>query len=132
MGGEVLRAKPQLHRARVYTRDQMLAGADDSPIGHAVINGFNQARSGDIFMVPEPYWIPRDDFKSGTYSKRPGCGVVSGKTMYGGTSHSTPYEYDTHVPVIFYGQGIQAGRYLEPIAVNDIAPTLAMLLGIEA
>ena len=41
----------------------------------------------------------------------------------------TPYDYDTHVPVIFLGQGIRPGRYAEPILVNDVAPTLAQILG---
>jgi arylsulfatase A-like enzyme len=48
-----------------------------------------------------------------------------------GTGHATPYSYDTHVPVIFLGMGIRAGQYHAPIAVNDIAPTLATMLEIE-
>jgi len=35
------------------------------------------------------------------------------------------------VPVIFMGRGIKAGQYNQPIAVNDIAPTLATFLAIE-
>ena len=46
-----------------------------------------------------------------------------------GTSHGVPYNYDNHVPVIFFGPGIKPGTYRETIAVNDIAPTLAALLG---
>jgi hypothetical protein len=34
--------------------------------------------------------------------------------------------------VIFWGPGVKAGRYAQPIAVNDIAPTLAAMLKIEA
>jgi len=48
-----------------------------------------------------------------------------------GTSHGTPYDYDTHVPVIFLGAGIKTGDYRQTITVNDIAPTLAELLGVE-
>jgi len=47
-----------------------------------------------------------------------------------GTTHGSAFDYDTHVPVIFMGPGIKAGRFDETIAVNDIAPTLATLLGI--
>jgi len=36
------------------------------------------------------------------------------------------------VPVIFFGPGIKAGSYAERIAVNDVAPTLAAILGVEA
>ncbi len=46
-------------------------------------------------------------------------------------SHGTPFDYDTHVPVIFLGPGIKAGHYYEKIAVNDIAPTLAAIAGGE-
>jgi hypothetical protein len=46
-----------------------------------------------------------------------------------GTSHGTPYAYDNQVPVLFLGPGIKAGTYTGSIAVNDIAPTLAAMLG---
>ena len=121
---DALLATPQIHRARVYIRDQLLAGVGSDAIGRAVMNGFHQARGGDIFMVAEPYWIPALTFPPGSYSKVPAC---EGK----GTTHSTPYEYDTHVPVIFYGAGVHAGQYSQRVAVNDIAPTLAALLDIE-
>jgi predicted AlkP superfamily pyrophosphatase or phosphodiesterase len=100
---------PALHAARVYTRDELIAGVGNDMIGRAAINGFNQARSGDVLIVQEPYFL------FGT----------------GGTSHSTPWGYDTHVPVIFYGAGVTAQSYGREIAVNDIAPTIAALLGIE-
>jgi arylsulfatase A-like enzyme len=48
-----------------------------------------------------------------------------------GTTHGTTFSYDAHVPVIFMGPGIKNGRYNQPVAVNDIAPTLATLLGLE-
>jgi bisphosphoglycerate-independent phosphoglycerate mutase (AlkP superfamily) len=44
------------------------------------------------------------------------------------TSHSTPYAYDTNVPVIFWGRGIRQGVFHQDIAVNDIAPTITTLL----
>jgi arylsulfatase A-like enzyme len=49
-----------------------------------------------------------------------------------GTTHGSPYEYDTHVPVAFLGPGwVRAGSYAGTVGVEDIAPTLATLLGIE-
>jgi len=47
-----------------------------------------------------------------------------------GTSHGTPYDYDTHVPLIFLGLGITAGTYSLAVGINDVAPTLAALLGV--
>jgi len=103
-------ALEQHHIARVYTRNQLLNGAvqrDD--ISRAVSLGFFGPRSGDVFLLQEPYFL----FDAA------------------GTSHGTPYDYDNHVPVIFFGAGIKSGSYSERIAVNDIAPTLAAILGVE-
>jgi hypothetical protein len=44
--------------------------------------------------------------------------------------HGTPYDDDAHVPVLFYGAGIQPGRIAERALVADIAPTLASLLDV--
>jgi predicted AlkP superfamily pyrophosphatase or phosphodiesterase len=106
---DVIVATPQVHAARVYTRDELIAGAGSDMIARAAVNGFNQTRTGDIVVVQEPYYL------FGT----------------SGTSHSTPWGYDTHVPVIFYGAGVRAGSYAREIVVNDIAPTLSALLAIE-
>ena len=106
---DVLLATPQLHASRVYTRDELIAGAGSDMIAQALVNGFNQVRTGDILFVQEPYFL------FGT----------------SGTTHSTPWGYDTHVPVIFYGAGIKAGSYARDISINDVAPTLAAILAIE-
>lgn len=45
-----------------------------------------------------------------------------------GTSHGSPYAYDTHVPVLFFGAGVQAGQHAQPAGTVDVAPTLAALL----
>jgi hypothetical protein len=93
------------HVFRVFTRTQLKNGEGS----RAVLNGFFPSRSGDLMIVDEPYWI--DSAK--------------------GTTHGSPFGYDTHVPVIFFGPWIRPGRYDETIAPNDIAPTLATLLAVE-
>jgi predicted AlkP superfamily pyrophosphatase or phosphodiesterase len=98
------------HIFRAYTREQLAAGAvSGDQVSRRMENGFNLRRSPDMQFVPEPYWI------------------VSGAV----TSHGTPFDYDSHVPVIFMGTGIKAGQYDQTIAVNDIAPTLATILRVE-
>jgi hypothetical protein len=98
------------HVLRVLTRAQLQAGrVGDDPVDRAVANGFYSARSGDVFIVMEPYWIAPAQ----------------------GTTHGSPFSYDTHVPMIFLGPGISPGRYNGTVAPNDIAPTLATLLGVE-
>jgi arylsulfatase A-like enzyme len=114
-GAEVVRvaaeaARSVPHVARVFTSDQLTAGrAMDDAIGRRVQNGFNSVRGGDLVIILEPYWI---------YGAR-------------GTTHGTPYNYDTHVPIIFMGSGIKPGRYNKRAAPNDIAPTLATMLDVE-
>lgn len=96
--------------ARVYTRHDLLSGqVQRDDIGRAVSLGFYGPRSGDLFVLQEPYYL----FEAT------------------GTSHGTPYGYDTHVPVIFLGPGIKARSFPSRIAVNDIAPTLAAILEVE-
>ena len=48
-----------------------------------------------------------------------------------GTGHGSPYHYDRHVPLIFYGAGIEAGTSSERVSVADVAPTLATLIGVS-
>jgi arylsulfatase A-like enzyme len=108
VAADALRAQP--HVFRVYTRTQLSSGALPADlVGMRVRNSFNEVRSGDVFAVPDPYWM----------------------AIGSGTNHGSPFGYDTHVPVIFYGSQIRAGSYHFNIAINDIAPTLATLLGIE-
>lgn len=99
------------HIARTYTLQQMAQGEGlRDTISQRVANGYNLRRGPDVELIPEPYWI-----------------VGTGK----GTGHASPYSYDTHVPVIFFGAGIRAGQYQGAIGVVDIAPTLAALLEVE-
>jgi hypothetical protein len=49
----------------------------------------------------------------------------------GGTGHGTAYEYDRHVPLVFMGPAIKAGRYDGDAEPEDIAPTLGLLLGVD-
>ncbi len=50
----------------------------------------------------------------------------------GGTDHASPYNYDTHVPLAFYGLPFQAGTYRTHAEPVDLVATLASLLGINA
>src|SRR5258708_6618375 len=98
------------HVFRVYTRTQLLNGAiPTDPVGVRVRNGFNAARSGNLIVISDPYW-------------------PSGPS---GTTHSAPFSYDNHVPVLFLGAQVRPGRYHRNVAVNDIAPTLATMLEVE-
>ena len=74
-------------------------------------------------------------FKSAFYEPRsPHLNVLPKSNIYvgaaaGGTGHGTPYDVDRHVPVVFMGRAIKPGRYAQESGPEDIAPTLAQLLG---
>lgn len=93
-----------------YTRSQLLDGRAPGPLGERVLKGFNAERSGDVVLVQKPFQIP-------------GGGR-------GGTTHGTPYSYDTHVPILFYGAPFKPGRCADPVAITDIAATLSVALRI--
>ena len=98
------------HVARVYTRDQLLRGdVPNDRIGSRVLRGFYAQRSGDLEIMLEPFWLRQAT----------------------GTSHGTPYNYDAHIPLILMGRQVGPGQYAQHAALNDLAPTLATLLGIE-
>jgi len=47
-----------------------------------------------------------------------------------GTTHGSTYWYDRHVPLLMLGPGVKPGRFTAPCRPDDIAPTLARLIGI--
>jgi predicted AlkP superfamily pyrophosphatase or phosphodiesterase len=99
----------ELHAARVYSRGQLDNGVSGDYIAQAEMNGYYPARSADLFIIYEPYFL-------------------SGSS---GSSHYTPYAYDRHVPILFMGPGIKAGEYHATVAPNDIAPTLATMISTQ-
>ena len=104
-----LLASPELHVARVYSRLELENGEYGDFVAQAAMNGFNSKRSGDLFIIFEPGYMPGSS----------------------GTTHFSPWAYDRHVPILLMGPGIKAGRYDGNVEVNDIAPTLATLLDIQ-
>ena len=90
--------------------------ATDSPMRGAEAASFLKSRSGDLLIVPKPFW--------------PWDFSTPGKPRGYGTTHGTPYYYDQRVPVLFMGFGIRPGEYYGTITPADIAPTLASLCGI--
>lgn len=58
--------------------------------------------------------------------------LARGSTWGGNVaSHGSPHDYDSHVPLIFYGPGVRAGRFEEAVRTVDLAPTLAALIGVR-
>lgn len=89
-----------------------LPGMSDTPLIRQIRANQHPERSGDIYLVPQPYWYMFDK------------GMVV-------LTHGSPWRYDTHVPIIFAGPGIAAKTVHRPVHPVDVAPTLAAYLGIK-
>jgi arylsulfatase A-like enzyme len=86
----------------------------EAPMIRQIRRNFHPKRSGDIYLVQEPYWFLYSD------ESIPLC-----------TIHGSPWRYDTYVPIFFAGMGIPAQRISRKVHPVDIATTLAALLEIK-
>ena len=99
--------------AAVFTREQLLGTDTATPYLDAMRKSFDPARAAQLQIVLKPHWI---------YSYRPG-----------GSTHGSPYDYDTHVPLMFWGPSyVGQGEVKARAEVADLAPTLAALAGLPA
>ena len=78
-------------------------------IKEKVINGYHRKRSGVIQILTEPQWY-------------------DGTPRSTGTTHGTWTPYDSHIPLVFMGWGIQHGHSNRSVHITDIAPTISALL----
>ena len=72
-------------------------------------NGYYENRCGEVIVNFKKYWI---------------------ENSVKGAEHGGPYDYDIHIPLIWYGCGIKKGETSEPVEMVDIAPTLSTILNI--
>ena len=84
----------------------------DNGLTRAVLNNYNAARSGNIYVVFNPGWFISD---------------------YDGLSlaavHGSPWRYDTYVPILFAGYGIKPQTVSRRVHTVDVALTLATAIG---
>jgi predicted AlkP superfamily pyrophosphatase or phosphodiesterase len=72
-----------------------------------IINDFSPQRSGDVIVTLNSGWVEKED-------------------SYVASSNS-PYEYDTHVPLIWYGWSMNRATITRKVNLTDIAATLSWL-----
>lgn len=76
-------------------------------------NQLYPGRSGDLIVMSQPY-----------------CTIIKHSK---GTTHRSPYEYDTHVPLIFYQEGVLSNKIvLRKVYATQLAPSLAKILKVPA
>jgi hypothetical protein len=94
-----------------FTKSQLAAGeAPNTPLGKKFLNSYSPEGGWYVLGVPDLYTV----------------GPATG------TDHASPYTYDTHVPLAFYGLPFRVGTYRTHAEPVDLAATLASLLGINA
>ena len=95
---------------KVYSEEDILASTGADYYLNFIANGYDATQNGDLVVLDKPGFIE-----------------------YGatGTSHGTPYAYDTHAPLLFYGWKIKPGESFDKKEITQIAPTLALKLKIE-
>ena len=93
----------------VFTQEELMENTSEDPIVAALQNGIHPKRSGDLIVLFEPGWMPKLSYAS---------------------THGTSYNYDAHVPLLWYGNGIKKQHIYKAYSITDIAYTLSMMLDI--
>jgi len=111
---DVARAAAEFFRQQPYVA-AAVTRADLGNIGGAFSNELKRAyhadRAGDFALVLKPYSL---------------------STEYPtGTTHGSPHAYDTHVPLMFLGSGLPAGRCAERVTPQAVAAVFARAAGIR-
>jgi len=92
-----------------FTASDLSQARGGDLVKNMIQQGFDAQRSGDVIYTLDPGYIE-----------------------YGmsGTTHGSPYAYDSHVPAIFFGCGVECGESYGRFSITDIAPTVSMMCGI--
>jgi hypothetical protein len=105
--------------AAAVTRAQLLDGGVSTRLEQMLRRSFHPTRSGDVLFVMRPYHFSNE----------------------AATTHGSPWQYDTHVPLLLLAGGgdardaqvtLRPGRYTAATSPAQLAPTLARLLGVTA
>jgi predicted AlkP superfamily pyrophosphatase or phosphodiesterase len=97
--------------AKAFDLENIRSGVLPATIESYVVNGYNQKLSGDVQFMLKTQWLDWGGTK--------------------GTTHGSPYPYDTHIPLIFFGWNVKPGHLTREVYMTDIAPTIAAKLRIQ-
>lgn len=78
--------------------------------------GYDRERSGELIFLLQPGYLSKSSDTPATHK---------------GTSHGSAFNYDTHVPVLFYGKGIKVQEVFTPYEIVDITATLVHILDVQ-
>ena len=90
--------------------DKITEVAVPEQVKNMLINGHSQKLSGDIQFIFKPQWFEGGDM---------------------GTTHGLWNPYDSHIPLVWFGWNVKAGKTFRETYMSDIAPTIAAMLHIQ-
>ncbi|HZP07461.1 MAG TPA: alkaline phosphatase family protein [Terracidiphilus sp.] len=97
----------------VYTRLQLASGQlPPSQWGELIAHSYTSHGNWFVMAVLDAY-------------------QMAGTGQFAGTNHFSPWSYDRHVPLAFYGAPFKPGEYHERVAPVDLAVTFASLAGVN-
>ena len=106
---DILRTAEPVERAFTFAEIRDFPVDGDS-LEAKVKRSYHPEISGEVFYTVKPYYFARED----------------------GSQHGSPHNYDSHVPMIWFGVGIKPGVHPQRVGIDDLAPTLAGLLQVPA
>ncbi len=99
-----------------FTANELLNTGTDNEWKDMVRKGYHSKESGDVLFLLEPGYLPK---------------TVDSDLARKGTSHGSAFNYDTHVPLIWYGKNIPKQEIVRRINITDISATLTHLLYLQ-
>ncbi|WP_430406389.1 alkaline phosphatase family protein [Fluviicola sp.] len=100
---------------RVFTKEELQSRTAEN-WQQMVASGYDKERSGELIFILQPGYLPKTADTPGSHK---------------GTSHGSAFNYDTHVPVLFYGKGILPQDIFTPYEIVDITATLVHILDVQ-
>lgn len=96
-----------------YSRSDLLAGIlPDTDRVNMAARSIHPNRSGHVILVQDPFWY------------------LGSEPDDNAATHGSPYAYDTHIPIMMAGPGINQKRIFAPVEARDLARTVCKYLGI--
>jgi arylsulfatase A-like enzyme len=112
---EQIRKWPEVKLA--ITQSALLSGNETlDEWGQMIQKGFDIERSGEVIFMLQPGYLAK---------------AIDEPKAHTGTSHGSAFNYDTHVPLLWYGANIPSQNCYRPIQIVDIAPTLIHLMNLQ-
>ncbi|MFM1808918.1 MAG: hypothetical protein RLZZ382_143 [Bacteroidota bacterium] len=111
---DILRSFPEVKVA--VTGSDLERGIIQDPWMQMILNGYSKERSGDVIFMLKPGYLAISSDKGSEHK---------------GTSHGSAFNYDTHVPLLWYGNKMKHQEIFRPIEITDISATLVHLLNLQ-